>query len=138
MTQTKANLIFSKLKPILLNEEFKTTGRLKIHSSPFMPLVIEQNEPNYISLTHYYESNGDLVPDPDMVVKFDMNDQTAEAISYQDSYSYQDVRNEMGMVADFKLQNKLNGFLLQWLHNLTEQDFFEELKKLGGKPSCSD
>jgi hypothetical protein len=37
----------------------------KIESNGFMPLAIEKHGTT-VTVTHYYEQNGDLVPDPDM------------------------------------------------------------------------
>jgi hypothetical protein len=38
---------------------------VKILNEPYMPLCIERHG-SQITLTHYFEQNGDLVPDPDM------------------------------------------------------------------------
>lgn len=38
---------------------------VKIVSEGFMPLSIEKHD-KLVTVTHYYEQNGDLVPDPDM------------------------------------------------------------------------
>jgi hypothetical protein len=38
---------------------------LIIENQPFMPLVIEKHGQS-ISVTHYLETNGDLIPDPDL------------------------------------------------------------------------
>ena len=42
-------------------EEF----HLRIENPPFLPLSIERHG-RTATVTHYYEQNGDLVPDPDM------------------------------------------------------------------------
>jgi uncharacterized protein YqiB (DUF1249 family) len=124
MSTTLPSLIYQKLQPILQHHEFKKTGYIKLESPPYMALIVEQNSPDLISMTHYYKSNGDLVSDPDMVIKIDTKSETAEAMSYQDAYRYQDVRNEDGVVEDFKLQGELNKFLVMWLNNLKDQLFF--------------
>jgi uncharacterized protein YqiB (DUF1249 family) len=67
------------------------------------------------------------VSDPDMVVEFDRMNETANAVSYQDAYRYQDVRDEFDRVSDKKLQIELNRFLIFWLKNLEMQGFFEEI-----------
>lgn len=38
---------------------------IRIVNDPYMPLSIERHG-NSISVTHYFENSGDLVPDPDM------------------------------------------------------------------------
>lgn len=41
----------------------------KLDNAPdtYMPLTVERIGPRTYSLAHYFEQNGDLVPDPDMV-----------------------------------------------------------------------
>src|SRR5689334_883037 len=39
-------------------------GHLRIENPPYMPLSIEAIGKNLVSVTHNYEQNGDLVPDP--------------------------------------------------------------------------
>ena len=48
-------------------EAFKTkpSFALKVHNEPFMPLSIERHG-EIVTVTHYFEQHGDLVPDPDM------------------------------------------------------------------------
>lgn len=38
---------------------------LRIENSPYLPLSIQRNGSS-VCVTHYFEQNGDLVPDPDM------------------------------------------------------------------------
>ena len=42
-------------------------SHLRLENEPYMPLVIECIGPNQISVAHYYEQNGDLCADPDVV-----------------------------------------------------------------------
>ena len=48
-------------------EEFKNGENfyLKIENGPFLPLAIERHG-NSVTITHYFEMNGDLIPDPDL------------------------------------------------------------------------
>jgi hypothetical protein len=39
---------------------------LKLEQKDYMPLVLERLEPHVISLSHYYQQNGDLMADPDI------------------------------------------------------------------------
>jgi hypothetical protein len=39
----------------------------RIENPPYMPLSIEVIGKNLVSVAHYFEQNGDLVPDPDAV-----------------------------------------------------------------------
>jgi hypothetical protein len=43
------------------NENFSA----KIENGPYLPLCIEKHG-NQVTVTHYVEQNGDLIPDPDM------------------------------------------------------------------------
>jgi len=55
------------LKELNLLDKFKDADEfyVKISNEPFMPLSIERHG-NQVTVTHYFEQNGDLVPDPDM------------------------------------------------------------------------
>ncbi len=102
---------------------------LKLTSPGFMDLVIEKlcstETGIIISMTHYYEQNGDLVPDPDMQIKILPELKAAEALTYQDSFGYQAVYPEPGKIYQ-KLKREINQFLSQWLSNLKKQGFRNE------------
>lgn len=57
--------IYSKLDKIGI---FKIENHTHLESPGLMDLVIEKLGDNHYSLTHYYEQNGDLCPDPDMEI----------------------------------------------------------------------
>ncbi len=48
--------------------------------------LLEQTSDNtIIALSHYYKHpSGDMIPDPDMTIRVNLSDQTAEALTYQD------------------------------------------------------
>lgn len=48
--------------------EFQTqsTFHFRAKSQGFMDLVIEKHGANMVSVSHYFEQNGDLIPDPDI------------------------------------------------------------------------
>ena len=74
-----------------------------------------------IAISHYYKhSSGDMIADPDMEILVNRTAETAEALTYQDAYQYQEVYSEDGS-CNASLQNSLNEFLLIWLNNLHEQ-----------------
>ena len=74
-----------------------------------------------IAISHYYKhQSGDMIPDPDMEVMVNSKTETAEALTYQDIYGYQEVYSGDGSCNE-PLQRSLNGFLLMWLNNLYEQ-----------------
>ncbi|MFY0689121.1 MAG: DUF1249 domain-containing protein [Cyclobacteriaceae bacterium] len=76
-----------------------------------------------VALAHNYEQNGDLVPDPDMQLRINPKLETVEALSFQDTYGYQQVyHEEKGKnLVNTKAKSELNKFLSQWLTNLIKQ-----------------
>ncbi len=76
---------------------------LKLQSEGFMDLIIESLGDNIISLAHYYQQNGDSIPDPDMTVRIHDHGM-AEALTFQDS----------------------SQFLNFWLTNLEKQGFYRD------------
>ena len=105
--------------------DVKTTKIMK--SKGFMDLHIDRLNKNRYSLTHYYEQNRDLVPDPDMEIRVSHKDKMAEALTYQDSLSYKEVYPEEGGV-NIALRKSLNKFLDIWLSNLIKQGFGNKKK----------
>lgn len=98
---------------------------VRLKAPGFMDLVVEglyRGEDGFLhlSLSHYYEQNGDLVPDPDMEVRVYPDRGMAEAFSFQDTYGYRAVYPAPGMV-DVAAKEDLNRFLSRWLSNLLEQ-----------------
>ena len=74
-----------------------------------------------IAISHYYKHpSGDLIADPDMEIMVNRKTETAVALTYQDTYGYQEVYPEDGS-CNQSLKNSLNEFLLMWLNNLYEQ-----------------
>lgn len=75
------------------------------------------------SLAHYFEQNGDLCCDPDMVIVLHPLMRMVEAISFQQAMPpvYQEVYSSDGKGVRPKLKKELNAFLGQWLTNLLNQ-----------------
>ena len=74
-----------------------------------------------IAISHYYKHpSGDMIPDPDMEILVNRKSETVEALTYQDTYGYQEVYSGDGP-CNQTLQHSLNEFLLMWLNNLYEQ-----------------
>ena len=112
-------------------------------SKPFMDLhynYLRKDERGHvISLTHYFESNGDLVPDPDMEIRIDIQQKTSEALTFQNQFVFDEVY-ERGYPNHYspKLKRDLNEFLLQWTRNARHQGHSIELnvpeKEIGESP----
>ena len=74
-----------------------------------------------IAISHYYKHpSGDMIADPDMEILVNRKTETAEALTYQDTYGYQEVYSEDGS-CNQSLLRSLDEFLLMWLNNLYEQ-----------------
>ncbi|HRV02247.1 MAG TPA: hypothetical protein P5539_11200 [Mesotoga sp.] len=115
-----------------LTDKFDTSEQfyLKVYNDPYMPLTIEAFynsalNRRVISVAHYYKQNGDLIPDPDVVI-------TPEGypISYQDSYGYIEImflQHGNFYVHTSKKNNTLK-FLATFARNIKEQGFIEAVK----------
>ena len=106
-------------------------GYLKLEVNGFMPLVVEnitvdRRYPE-ISLTHYWELNGDLMKDPEITVRVHPVSKLAEALTFEQSDFglFQRVYPEPGKV-DLQAKKDLNNFLLFWLRNMIKQGFFDK------------
>lgn len=85
---------------------------------------VGQNERGYyISLSHYYEQNRDMIPDPDMVLRVDIAMEIVEALTYNDYRTYDKVYDDyMNPERVSPTQKKSqNAFLERWLKNLKNQ-----------------
>lgn len=79
-----------------------------------------------VALSHYWKHpSGDMIADPDMVLRIDYAKQSVEALSYQDQFGYREVYEDLSNVGaagrnerEFRGQNE---FLRTWLHNCIEQ-----------------
>lgn len=75
-----------------------------------------------IALSHYFKHpSGDMIADPNMVLAVYSDRAMAEALSYQDSFGYQEVYSQGGAMVDVRAKRELNQFLMQWLGNLIVQ-----------------
>jgi hypothetical protein len=92
----------------------------------FMPVHVECLQRTglgvHFSVAHYFESNGDLVPDPDVVFV-----RTADGwspISFQNSIAYRvavHFHDDGTIEVDEREQADLVSFCNQWMRNIREQ-----------------
>lgn len=109
--------IYKLLEDIGIIDAVKNSSYAKFVSDyGLMDLSVDKLADNIIALSHYYTSNGDLVPDPDMEVEIDFKNKKARALSFQNAYMYQEAINE-------KIQQELNDFLIQWLSNIKASNY---------------
>ncbi len=104
----------------------------RLQAPGLMDLVVEvlsrdrATDAMVLSLAHYFEMNGDLCQDPEMVVRVfpprEGQPGLIEALSFQQSVPpiYQRVYPEIGKVVP-RLKHELNAFLGTWLRNLKAQ-----------------
>ena len=75
-----------------------------------------------IALAHYWRHHsGDMIADPDMEIAVFLNDELAEALTYQDTYLYEVAYPDASEPPDVEIHARLNEFLENWLDNLCEQ-----------------
>jgi uncharacterized protein YqiB (DUF1249 family) len=116
--------IYKRLIRVIPNVySIKESGKSEVHGFMDFNLDILQRKGDVlrIAISHYYKHpSGDMIADPDMEILVNRKTETAEALTYQDTYGYQEVYSEDGS-CNKSLQQSLNEFLLMWLNNLHEQ-----------------
>ncbi len=116
-----------KIIPDLETHLTQGTASGKSKSEPFMDLhydyLRKDGDAHIVAFAHYFESNGDQVPDPDMEVRIDPEQKTAEALTFQNQFVYQQIYEEHDGQTYLrpKLKRDLNEFLEQWMNNAREQ-----------------
>ena len=85
--------------------------------------VLEQSQGYMrIALSHYWlHHSNDMIPDPDMEIAVFLDDGLAEALTYQDAFTYEVAYLEGVTLPVFEVHTRLNEFLEQWLDNLAAQ-----------------
>lgn len=89
-----------------------------------LELLYKDKDSFHIALSHYYESHGDLVPDPDMEIRVDVKNKMVEALHFRDAHHYAEVYDDKQTrsLVDRKQLNSQNRFLGMWLRNLKKQN----------------
>ncbi len=123
--------IYTKLSRIIPDMESRLAngigyGKSKVNGYMdlnFDYLGLRRDGKHTIALSHNYKLNGDMVPDPDMQIRIDTSAKTAEAMTFQNLYLFQEVSFDEVQTdpKNEKLKKELNLFLSQWLTNAIEQ-----------------
>jgi hypothetical protein len=94
---------------------------LRLEHAPYEPLVIERTGPQRISVAHYYEQNGDLIPDPDVVFYTGQGEWVP--IEITDCFGHRSVATVDGDRLSFhpRQQADLAAFVNVWARNLKAQ-----------------
>lgn len=127
MTTDIYDTIYQRLAKLIPDLTEIQPGSARVsRSAGFMDLhldVLQRSEDQLrIALHHAFKQNGDLVSDPDMEIRVYLKAgwSKAEALTYQDQFTYRVVYPEPNMV-DVKAKRELNEFLAQWLKNCIDQ-----------------
>lgn len=121
--QCQAN--YKRLLALLPNMQTMEPGSaVKMKAEPFMDLCIDvirqQGTVTQISMAHYYEQNGDLMPDPDMEVMLMHVTQMALPVHFQNAIAYR-VCMEGTRITNSKEFADQSSFLSLWLRNIKSQ-----------------
>ncbi len=113
---------------------------LRIENGSLMPLVIESwrlpRKPGerVISVAHYFEQNGDQVPDPDVEI---LGDGLPMNITTQFRYTRVGWWDEAGELQGSPSKRcELQGFLNLWAGNIKAQGFIEAAGRLAVGEGC--
>lgn len=115
--------MFKKLYKILGNHLLKLDFEyMRLSSDGFMDLHVDNLGGGVLAIAHNYTQEGDVMADPDMQIRVNLELGTVEALTYQQSaFSiYQEVYPSPNMV-NARLKRDLNAFLNTWLGNLLSQ-----------------
>lgn len=130
---------FNKLKkifPALMKNIHVGLHGKSVLGGAMMDLSIEvlfQDEKGryHISMSHYYEQNGDLVPDPDMQMILDLEKQELDAYAFQTQITYQSVLGtDMEIDVSKRNHSDMNSFLKQWMTNIINQGHKVQMKEI--------
>jgi len=109
-------------------------GSMRIDNEPFERLCIEKIDTNVISVAHYFEQNGDLVPDPDMV--FFILDSYWYPVSFQNQLTYQECMeydNDGQILAVLENIRSMISFTDTWADIISSQGYLEAVKPIGNE-----
>jgi len=111
-----------------------TESHLKLNQGgeSIMPVIIEQLYADVdfngipmdiYCLAHYYEQNGDLVPDPDMTFAVSKNTETIYPMTFQNALGYQEAISQMNgkWMIKTRAQHDQASFANMWLKNIKWQ-----------------
>ena len=121
--QCQAN--YKRLLDLLPNVQTMAQGSaVKMKADQFQDLcidIIQQKESvTHISMAHYYEQNGDLVPDPDMEIVLMHVTRMALPVHFQNALAYR-VCVEGTRVINGREFVDQSSFLSMWLRNIKAQ-----------------
>ncbi len=121
---------FNRLLKIVGDDLKKLPYYIRFESKGFMPLTFDRLTKKELfaqyAMTHWYESNGDLIPDPEMVIDIYPNHNFVEARSIMHPPPFNriiEVYNEEKTMYSPSQKKSQNSFLGSWLKNIASQGF---------------
>jgi len=134
MAPTIYERIYQKLERIIGNLSC-IPHNIRFEAYGFMDLSVDKlyvdGQSVTIAMSHYFRQNGDMIPDPDMVIRIYPAMKMAEALTYQDCFGFRMVYPSPDQV-NFRAKKDLNVFLNQWLSNILNQGFERRLGDIDG------
>ncbi|MCQ8894506.1 MAG: hypothetical protein NQU46_07770 [Methanolinea sp.] len=93
-----------------------------IENPPYVPLCIDRLSPDTFALSQNPVVEGLMVADPDIEVRVNFGEETAEPLAYQSGENRKVVYPSAGKV-NLVVKNELSEFLDRWLTELISQGF---------------
>lgn len=97
-----------------------------LYNYPLKPLVVEillrTQDDMRIALAHHKVVNGDVVPDPEVIIKVNLKRKYLEALSYQDEFGFRAIYDEKGNI-EISARDEINDFLSKWLRRLKIEEY---------------
>lgn len=123
ITNAQENRLYDKLSKLFPNFMENNCVYSKYSAENYEPLALEKINLNQISIAHYYEQNGDLMRDPEIVFNVDYDNNTLTPVEYyNDGLSSVDlVETEQGI--NKSLQQDLINFSNTWFNNIKNQGY---------------
>lgn len=124
-----------ELEELLLSNPDELYGKSKVtgYMDFSIDYITRDRKGYYIALSHYFEQNGDLVPDPTMEIFVDVKNQVIEALTFQDQFRYLPVYQDIYKrdTVNTREKRSQNAFLETWLNNLINQGHHVEFEEDG-------
>lgn len=97
------------------------------NDSDYMPVVVENIGKGLFSVAHYYEQNGDLCPDPDVVFHLSESGEITP-MTFQNVFAYiesAEIHDGQVRIINGRKSRDLISFCNQWASNISyQQDIF--------------
>lgn len=119
-------ILLKKIAPLIVSGE--SEYMYYVAGEHMMPFSIEVIGNDRIAMSHYYELNGDMLADPDMEFVLDTEHEMLCARTFQQDNMnyYRSVELDGDAILNPELEQELNDFTNQWLHNIIDHEYYLE------------